>query len=110
MDIFTVFGLLGSIFYSLMLVPMMIQAHVYGQSDAHMGHLLLQLIANICFTIYSIGVFKNAGLSNTLPMFIANPLSVISIIYLMRVRWCNLRYPKVDPIRVGCSNVNNSVI
>lgn len=102
MNIYAIFGIVGSIFYSFMLFPLVIQSIVFEQSDAHMGHLLLQLLANICFLIYSVGVFKYTSLENTIPMFIANPLSILSIIYLMRIRYRNLTNPKIEEIRIGC--------
>ena len=102
MDVFTTFGIIGSILYSFMLGPLVIQAYVYKQSDAHMGHLWLQLLSNMCFLFYSIGIFKETSFHKVLPMFIANPISLITILYLMRVRYLNINYPKVDNrVRVG---------
>lgn len=103
MNVFTLFGLLGSIFYSFMLFPIVIQAYLYGKSDANMGHLILQLLANICFVVYSIGMFKKTNLQETIPMFVANPISLISIIYLIKIRYYNIydRNNNNVEVRVG---------
>jgi MtN3 and saliva related transmembrane protein len=77
-DVYTIFGYLGSLSVSLIMVPQVIKTYQIKHADQlSTAMVLLQLAGASFFMVFAVGIQSKSGITDAIPLFIANGMVLV---------------------------------